>query len=358
MKRKSLTIAVLLIMILSSFGVTGTNLKLRYTSSCGYTCQVEDSYENYNLEDLCGLVIPEEWEDDANFKYYDSTSIAGLPPFYDLRRTTPTNKNSAIISNFPKVGRQGGCGSCWAFATNGVLEIAIRLKLRKTVDLSEQYLISCNPYGYDCSGGFFVYKLYKKDKNDKNRGAVLESDFLPYTGNNESCELCNTTNRTYVIKDYVYIRNENVNERINAIKQAIITYGPISAGVSVDDGFRAYTGGVFSSNTSGIVNHAIVLVGWQDDPSIPDGGYWILRNSWGDFWWGENEYFQPTNGQPGSGGYMRITYKSSSVGYRPCYIVGPDTNAKSFTQQNFSHIFMNFKELFSFFKILINKTYF
>jgi C1A family cysteine protease len=38
----------------------------------------------------------------------------------------------------------------------------------------------------------------------------------------------------------------------------------------------------------------VVLVGWNDEA----GGYWIMRNSWGQEW-GEN-------------GYMRIRYKSSS----------------------------------------------
>jgi len=36
-----------------------------------------------------------------------------LPPSYDLR--TPGNKLSAVRD-------QGGCGSCWAFATYGALE--------------------------------------------------------------------------------------------------------------------------------------------------------------------------------------------------------------------------------------------
>jgi hypothetical protein len=28
-------------------------------------------------------------------------------------------------------------------------------------------------------------------------------------------------------------------------------------------------------------NHEVVLVGWKDDPTIGNGGYWIIRDSWG-----------------------------------------------------------------------------
>ena len=51
---------------------------------------------------------------------------------------------------------------------------------------------------------------------------------------------------------------------------------------------------------STIVNHAVTLVGWNDDLGT-DNGYWILKNSWGPTW--------------GEAGYMRIRYGTSMVGY-------------------------------------------
>jgi len=50
------------------------------------------------------------------------------------------------------------------------------------------------------------------------------------------------------------------------------------------------------------INHAIVLVGWDDST-----GTWILRNSWGPYW--------------GESGYMRIAYGTSQVGYDANYVV-------------------------------------
>ena len=102
------------------------------------------------------------------------------------------------------------------------------------------------------------------------------------------------------------------------IKRAIAAYGAVTVAVHVGDAFQSYTSGVFGRGDPGEpVNHAVALIGWddnppefRDDPALRDGttgGVWILRNSWGSAW-GEK------------GGYMRIAYNSSSVGYGAMWI--------------------------------------
>jgi hypothetical protein len=46
--------------------------------------------------------------------------------------------------------------------------------------------------------------------------------------------------------------------------------------------------------------HAMVLVGYQDDDSVPGGGFFILRNSWGKLWGVNCKY---------GAGYGTIPYK-------------------------------------------------
>ena len=87
-----------------------------------------------------------------------------------------------------------------------------------------------------------------------------------------------------------------------AIKNAIYTYGPISVEVAVDSYFEAYSGGVFNANTASYINHAVVLVGWDDT-----NGCWIMKNSWGTGW--------------GESGYMRIAYGCDLIGYAAAYAV-------------------------------------
>jgi C1A family cysteine protease len=93
---------------------------------------------------------------------------------------------------------------------------------------------------------------------------------------------------------------------IAAIKQAIYDHGPVSAAVCAGLSFSDYTGGyVFETHECSSVDHAIVLVGWDDNQGA--NGIWLLRNSWGTSW--------------GEGGYMRIGYGVNNVGFAANYVV-------------------------------------
>jgi predicted secreted protein len=198
---------------------------------------------------------------------------------------------------------QGQCGSCWAFGTAGPLEQAILIQDGLSKDLAEQYLVSCNTDGWGCDGGWWAhdYHEWKYPAGEPGPGAVYEADF-PYTATDAPC------NGPYIhhetIADWVFIGSENGVPSTDAIKQAIVDHGPVSAAVCVDSQFQAYTGGVFNPTFVWCfsVNHAIVLVGWDDGL-----GAWRLRNSWGPDW---GEY-----------GYMWIAYGKAQVGYSANYVV-------------------------------------
>ncbi|MFC1851849.1 C1 family peptidase [candidate division CSSED10-310 bacterium] len=52
------------------------------------------------------------------------------------------------------IKNQGGCGSCWSFATIGALESAILIGDGAPVNLSEQEVVNGNSFGYGCNGGW------------------------------------------------------------------------------------------------------------------------------------------------------------------------------------------------------------
>ena len=87
------------------------------------------------------------------------------------------------------------------------------------------------------------------------------------------------------------------------MKQAMYEHGPLSVCVSVDSSFQAYNGGIFNNCGSTSINHAVVLVGWDD--SLGSNGVWIMRNSWGTNW--------------GEDGYMYIEYGCARIGYAAIY---------------------------------------
>ena len=238
-----------------------------------------ENIEQYPIDVLCGLKLPEEMVQAPLEEPIQV--IEALPSKWDWREQ----------GGVTPVKNQGNCGSCWAFATVGPLESAIKIKDKKTVDLSEQFLVSCNTDGWGCNGGYWAHKYHV------NPGAVLESEFS-YQAYKVPCK---QTTHPYKIKTWGY-----VNPTVDQIKSAIYTYGPVTAGVAVDSYFSGYSGGVFNHNYTGSVNHGIVLVGWDDSL-----GVWILKNSWGTGW-GEN-------------GYMYIKYGYCRVGSSTCYVVYEST---------------------------------
>jgi C1A family cysteine protease len=257
----------------------------------GWTFTVgENSATKYSLDELCGLKEPENWQATARFD--PMAPKIDLPDSFDWR-------DAHVL---PPVKNQGGCGSCWAFGTVEPLECNIKILDGVTEDLSEQWLVSCNSNGWSCAGGWFAHDYHQWGTDPCNgTGAVLEADF-PYVAWNAPCGC--PYPHPYQIESWAYIGNSYGVPAVSEIKQAIMEYGPVSVAVYVNGAFQGYNSGVFNGCSDGTVNHAVVLVGWDDNQG--QNGVWFMRNSWGPGW--------------GEGGYMRIPYGCSNIGYAACYV--------------------------------------
>ena len=242
---------------------------------------------------LCGLVVPDNWWVNASFDPCVPTK--SLPAQWDWR------EHNGVTS----VKNQGWCGSCWAFGTIGPMESAILIHDKVEVDLSEQWLVSCNKNHWGCNGGWYAddYLQYKTDRFNGS-GAVLEKNF-PYNASDLPCN--GPYHHSYHLDSWKFVGVGSGVPKTDSIKQAIYTYGPISCAVAVNHAWGAYTGGVFNNNTPAGINHCVTLVGWND--SLGDHGCWILKNSWGPDW--------------GDHGFMEIEYGCCQIGYAACYVVYP-----------------------------------
>lgn len=222
-----------------------------------------------SLDELAGLIDPEVRPKADP----EELPLLGDPPArWDWREQAP--------DGLPTARDQGTCGSCWAFASNGVLETAIAIYDGDHVDLSEQFLVDCNPYGYGCGGGMDVHDILQDD------GAVWERDY-PYEARDGVCRGTGLE-RPYTIARHGSVETGNVEQ----IKAAIHEYGAVWTSMNVCGSIPGYTGGVYDSTECswGVPNHAVVLVGWDDTVEHRQGrGVWIMRNSWGPGW-GENGY--------------------------------------------------------------------
>lgn len=262
----------------------------------------ETSASKRSIDQLCGLEAPDKWWVNAVFTPMEP--LETLPSKFDWR--------DEVTGGLPSIKDQGDCGSCWAFATVGALECNIKIRDKIDVDLSEQWLVSCNqetsPGKWGCSGGWWAHDYFLQNgKKDPcgDSGAVLESNF-PYTEMDDPCNC--PYQHDYFIERCAYVGTDHTVPSVELIKQAIYDYGPISVAICAGAHFIVYTGGVFNHERQcppfNPVNHAVVLVGWDD--SQGENGVWILRNSWGDEW-GEN-------------GYMLIEYGCSKIGYGARYV--------------------------------------
>ena len=212
---------------------------------------------------------------------------------------------------------QGSCGSCYSFGANaaaeGTYNFANGLYDSSCIDFSESFIIWCigrlpeyNDHFYGCDGADYDYA----ELDALCQVGVTQEANYPYTETDPgSCS--HWGDPTIRFSSWGRIECSN----IDAIKAAIMTYGVIDAAVYVTSSFQSYSGGVFSDSSTSCdanpcfykpTNHAISLVGWDDNPPEGGGGVWILRNSWGSSW--------------GESGYMRISYTSARVACEATYL--------------------------------------
>jgi len=225
---------------------------------------------------------------------------------------------------------QGLCGSCWAFAALGVLESIINIREGSAdldPDLSEQYLLSCLPRTGSCNGGLVYYTYYYINdttfEGNYCNGIIFESCFPYQADDTVPCsEKCVDWEEKLVpISDFGYfITDGSINDR-EVIQTQIMQNGPISTSIEADDDFIQW--GIDSHNSNDyypyyerdITNHAIIILGWKEDPSIGKGGYWICKNSWGTDW--------------GYDGFFNIEYDSQNIANANTTIVWVDYDPAS-----------------------------
>lgn len=239
----------------------------------GRTCISDLGPEERRL--LCGLNLPESLHTDV------SLPLAVFDSVWDWRNHNGHNWMTPIRD-------QGPCGSCWAFGALGVLEPMIKIFWNDpdfSVDLSEQYLVSCSNgscNGYTLSG----------TANFLMTDGTTDEDCFPYQASDLPCEdRCSDWEaRLRKIESWEWVSSDSVKFSLMA--------GPLYTGMIVYPSFFYYTGGVYESlpGEEPVGGHAVVICGWNDADSC-----WICKNSWGTGW--------------GEEGWFRIKWGDSELGY-------------------------------------------
>jgi len=206
------------------------------------------------------------------------------------------------------------CGSCWAHGAVSALGDRIKIARKAAavdINLSVQHILNCGNVG-SCDGGSIVGP-YQWMHSQGSKGISYETS-NPYIacssdskeglcpGNDWSCNdmnvarTCSTFPPAGKCVGLAMYPNATVDQYgtirgVDAMMKEIYARGPISCGIDAEM-ILEYTGGIYDG--FGVdVDHVISVVGWGTDPS--KGRYWIIRNSWGEYW-GEFGYIRATFG--------------------------------------------------------------
>ena len=247
----------------------------------------------------------------------------GIPSKYDSRE----------YGYVTGIRDQNPYGTCWSFSTMAALEgSALRQGLASNIDLSEYHLLNYNyQYVVDPLGG---------TEGDDIIFHGTMADFLNHGGNvivnyhalanwmGATVDTGYVTDPSYVmpktvesayLNDILHLEEVgimNKNDTI-AIKQAIMDYGVITGSYYHHDYYMNYDTGAYYMNDTTDSNHAIAIIGWDDNYSKDNfldkpsrDGAWLVKNSWGT-WFGND-------------GYFWISYEDTSLQETMCYLVaGP-----------------------------------
>jgi cathepsin L len=194
-----------------------------------------------------------------------------LPAAFDWRTKGAVNA----------VKDQGQCGSCWAFSATAAMEFAYFNKTGKLYSLSEQLCVDCVNGGADtCDVGGQMHDCYLEVM--KLGGDETEAEY-PYTeSSGGGCQYNKVKSVPLGITGY---RNSTQGDENALLVTASL--GVVSIGIDASDFFfQLYSSGVYNNpncqNSWAGLDHGVAIVGWGNDPT--GGDYWLVRNSWGEFW--------------------------------------------------------------------------
>ncbi len=281
--------------------------------------QTEDPYEAF-----CGYVDLEE-EVHSVSEYNGEPAVeqyVALPVAYDSR-------DYGAVSS---VKNQNPWGNCWSFATMAAAESSLlSADIYDEVDLSEYHLCYYNyktvtdPLGGTAGDSISTSNDLAKHLNAGNNTSVAFHALTNWVGAvDESVTgyplenppaLAGTVESAYM-EDIAHVQHvyKLAPEDTDAIKQVIMEHGAVTASMYHSSKYMNKTTGGYYNNNATKSNHAVTVVGWDDNysrdnfntkPSKP--GAWLVKNSWGTNW--------------GKDGYFWISYEDVITNSKPMYAI-------------------------------------
>ncbi|MGN1195297.1 MAG: leucine-rich repeat protein, partial [Acutalibacteraceae bacterium] len=219
-------------------------------------------------------------------------------------------------------------GTCWAHSAIACLETsAIKKGLTDSIDLSEYHTVWYSKNGYfenntaSANDGYIAGTLSGILDNGGNAWDVADAalNFAgPVLESKYPMSSTNTTALTSEMQDTFQYSEKYVNDIVmknlvvcqateENIKKAVLDYGSVSCYYYSDTNYytnyfknSSNTPTTYYYPTAKTTNHAVTIVGWDDNFSASNfnqanqpsrDGAWLIKNSWGTNWGNNNGYF-------------------------------------------------------------------
>lgn len=228
-------------------------------------------------------------------------AVGVYPSSFDLRA-------SGYVTT---VKDQGKCNNCWTFSAMSSAESNALVGGGGSYDFSENNLNVRNGFDWGpCNGGNgdMAGAYMTRWGSSYAAGLVYESDD-PYTqdamnGTPPYTSASGLSPRVHV-QEFLVLPDRGSGTDNDNYKFSIQNYGAVDVGMYVDAGITSSTNSTYWKQTTSAyyyngsvaTNHAVALIGWDDNypasnfsMTPPGNGAFIAKNQWGTKW-GQSGYF-------------------------------------------------------------------